>query len=165
MKLAIQQTDSLLKLKAIIRIKLNAQSATSGQPVGPLLGQFGVPLIPFCKEFNERTSNYHADVEVFVIMKLFVDNSYTFSIKPPSLSFLLIRASNIWKDSVKQLLDNKSNLLELASEPISVLTTFQLYEIVLYKNNILSNNIINKELFKKSLGTLRSISSIDCIDN
>lgn len=157
--LKTKEKENALKLKAVIRIKLKAQSATSGQPVGPLLGQYGIPLIPFCKEFNERTLNYNSDVEVFVILKLFVDNSYTFVIKMPSLSFLIIRASRL-------LVANSvfNPLLIIDEVEVPSITVYQLYEVVNYiqlskKCTNTTNNVI-KELLFKSLGTLKSINSI-----
>jgi large subunit ribosomal protein L11 len=152
-----------LKIKALIKLKLKAQSATTGQPVGPLLGQYGIPLVPFCKEFNERTSNYNSDTEVFVILKLFIDNSYTFGIKMPSLSFLLLRASKIVVES------SENSIIEEPIEKVEVpgITTYQLYEVVKYKcaqenNSDLSSRsmTIKKSMILRSLGTLSTISTI-----
>ena len=162
MDISKKLNEKSIKLKAMIRIKLNAQCATTGQPVGPLLGQYGIPVMPFCKEFNKRTSMFHSDVVVFVVMKLFLDNSYTFVIKSPSTSFLLIRASILWK---KEFLEQKelSPMFDLEYEPLPSLTAFQLYEVVVYKQkNLFSSSLKlnNKELCLKSVGTLKSISSI-----
>jgi large subunit ribosomal protein L11 len=152
-----------LKIKALIKLKLKAQSATTGQPVGPLLGQYGIPLVPFCKEFNERTSNYNSDTEVFVILKLFVDNSYTFEIKMPSLSFLLLRASKIVVDS------SENSIVEDNIEKVEVpgITSYQLYEVVKYrllaekKEDIIPMSMMmTKGMILRSLGTLSSISTI-----
>jgi len=154
-----------LKIKAVIKLKIKAQSATTGQPVGPLLGQYGIPLVPFCKEFNERTSNYNSDAEVFVILKLYVDNSYTFEVKMPSLSFLLLRASTkVVESSENSIVEDHDNI-----ETVEVpgITSYQLYEVVKYrlaqekKEEISPTSmLITKGMILRSLGTLSSISTI-----
>lgn len=143
------QMDNL-KIKAIINFKLNAQSATTGQPVGSLLGQYGIPLAPFCNEFNKRTKNFHNDVEVFVVLMLFQDGSSKFHIKMPSLSFLLKRGS------VSGLIENISSLDKKNLKPS--LTVYQLYEVVLYKiKNDDSFKGNKEEFFKKSIGVVKSL--------
>jgi hypothetical protein len=50
----------------IIRLRIKSMSATSGPPIGPVLGQYAIPISKFCSEFNERTKVYNENVEVFV---------------------------------------------------------------------------------------------------
>nr|YP_010152777.1 ribosomal protein L11 [Olisthodiscus luteus]QQW50438.1 ribosomal protein L11 [Olisthodiscus luteus] len=84
------------KIKAIIKLALPAGQATPAPPVGPALGQHGVNIAGFCKEYNARTANKPGmiiPVEIFVLE----DRSYTFILKTPPASVLLSKAANVKK--------------------------------------------------------------------
>lgn len=157
-----------LKIKTIISLKINANSATTGTPVGPILGQYGIPAGPFCKSFNDQTFNYKKDVNLIVIIKLYNDNSYMLNIKLPSLSFLLLRASNssilffnnmYKKNKLQYYLDTFEGKHQISKE-LKLLTVYQLYEVInyiVYKKTILENSsFLKKQLCLKSVGILKS---------
>lgn len=86
------------KVKTIIKLQIPAGKATPAPPVGPALGQHGVNIMAFCKEYNERTSSQ----EGFIIpaeITVYVDRSFTFITKMPPVSDLLRRALGVEKGS------------------------------------------------------------------
>ena len=84
------------KVRAIIKLQLEAGKATPAPPVGPALGQHGVNIMAFVKEYNERT-NSQAGTIVPVHLTVYQDRSFTFVTRTPPASDLLRRAANIPK--------------------------------------------------------------------
>ena len=84
------------KLRAIIKLQLEAGKATPAPPVGPALGQHGVNIMGFVKEYNTRTAN-QAGTIVPVHISVFEDRSFTFVIRTPPASDLLRKAAQVEK--------------------------------------------------------------------
>src|ERR1700760_5225 len=76
------------KLAAIIKLQIKAGAANPAPPVGPALGQHGVNIMEFCKQFNARTQG-QGDLVIPVIITVFSDRSFTFITKTPPVSVLL----------------------------------------------------------------------------
>ena len=86
------------KVKAIIKLQIEAGKANPAPPVGPALGQHGVNIMAFCKEYNARTANMVGSV-IPVEITVFVDNSFTFVTKTPPAYDLLRKAAGVEKGS------------------------------------------------------------------
>jgi len=86
------------KITALIKLALSAGKATPAPPVGPALGQHGVNIAAFCKEYNARTSDKMGLV-IPVEISVYEDRSYTFVLKTPPASVLLAKAAKIKKGS------------------------------------------------------------------
>jgi len=86
------------KVKAIIKLQIEAGKATPAPPVGPALGQHGVNIMAFCKDYNEQTGSQAGSI-VPVEITVFEDRSFTFICKTPPASDLLKRALNLEKGS------------------------------------------------------------------
>ena len=86
------------KITALIKLALPAGKATPAPPVGPALGQHGVNIAAFCKEYNARTSD-KAGLIIPVEISVYEDRSYTFLLKTPPASVLLANAAKIKKGS------------------------------------------------------------------
>jgi large subunit ribosomal protein L11 len=84
------------KVKAIIKLQLEAGKATPAPPVGPALGQHGVNIMGFVKEYNERTAP-QAGTIIPVQITVFEDRSFTFVTRTPPASELLRKASGVEK--------------------------------------------------------------------
>lgn len=84
------------KVRAIIKLQLEAGKATPAPPVGPALGQHGVNIMTFVKEYNERTSSQAGSV-VPVHLTVYEDRSFTFVTRTPPASDLLRRAAGVEK--------------------------------------------------------------------
>ena len=86
------------KITALIKLALPAGKATPAPPVGPALGQHGLNIAAFCKEYNART-NDKAGLIIPVEISVFEDRSYKFVLKTPPASDLLAKAAKIKKGS------------------------------------------------------------------
>jgi large subunit ribosomal protein L11 len=82
------------KITALIKLALPAGKATPAPPVGPALGQHGVNIAAFCKEYNART-NEKAGLIIPVEISVYEDRSYTFILKTPPASVLLANAAKV----------------------------------------------------------------------
>lgn len=86
------------KISALIKLALPAGKATPAPPIGPALGQHGVNIAAFCKEYNAKT-NDKIGLIIPVEISVYEDRSYTFILKTPPASVLLAKAANIKKGS------------------------------------------------------------------
>jgi large subunit ribosomal protein L11 len=90
------------KVRAIVKLQIEAGKANPAPPVGPALGQHGVNIMGFCKEYNEKTA-MQAGTIVPVEITVFEDRSFTFVLKTPPASDLLKKAASIEKGSPTQI--------------------------------------------------------------
>lgn len=86
------------KVTGVIKLQIPAGKATPAPPVGPALGQHGIDIMGFCKEFNEKTAK-QAGLLIPVIITVFQDRSFTFITKTPPAAVLLKKAAGIEKAS------------------------------------------------------------------
>jgi large subunit ribosomal protein L11 len=86
------------KVKAIVKLAINAGKATPAPPIGPALAQHGINLMGFCKEYNARTSNRMGEI-IPAEITIFSDGSFKFVLKSPPTSFLIKRALGLDKGS------------------------------------------------------------------
>jgi large subunit ribosomal protein L11 len=86
------------KVRAVIKLQIQAGQANPAPPVGPALGQHGVNIMAFCQQFNEATKEKQGLI-VPVIITVYHDKSFTFEIKTPPAAVLLKKAANIAKGS------------------------------------------------------------------
>ena len=88
------------KIAGYVKLQIPAGKATPAPPVGPALGQHGVNIMGFCKEFNERTAK-DAGLIIPVIITVYADRSFSFITKTPPASVLLKKACKIESGSGK----------------------------------------------------------------
>ena len=132
------------KISGILKLQIPAGAANPSPPVGPALGQRGINIMEFCKSFNEKTkdkSGFKIPVEITV----YADKSFTFVLKEPPMSNLIMKVANIKKGSDNPL-KNK----------IATLTKEQIMEIVKLKISDLNTN--DEETARKIVeGSCRSM--------
>ena len=87
------------KVKTQIKLQIPAGAANPAPPVGPALGQHGVNIMDFCKQFNDRTKSAEAGMTIPVVITVFEDRSFTFITKMPPVASLLKRAAGLAKAS------------------------------------------------------------------
>ena len=109
------------KITALIKLALPAGKATPAPPVGPALGQHGVNIAAFCKEYNAKT-NDKVGLIIPVEISVYEDRSYTFILKTPPASVLLAKAAKIKKGAQYP-----------RRETVGSITTTQLEEIATIK--------------------------------
>lgn len=117
------------KVTGFIKLQIEAGKATPAPPVGPALGQHGVNIMQFCKEFNEKTSK-DAGLVIPVVITVYQDRSFSFITKTPPAAVLIKKAckiqsgsgvpnktkvATISKDAVKQIAEQKMPDLNAAS--------------------------------------------------
>jgi 50S ribosomal protein L11 len=86
------------KVKGKVKLQISAGKATPAPPVGPALGQHGVNIMGFCKEYNAKTANQTGYI-VPVEITIYEDRSFTFELKSPPASDLLKKAASVEKGS------------------------------------------------------------------
>jgi large subunit ribosomal protein L11 len=132
------------KVKTVIKLQIPAGKATPAPPVGPALGQHGINIMAFCKDYNERT----ASQEGFIIpaeITVYEDRSFSFVTKMPPVSDLLRRALGVEKGSGSP-----------AREKIGKISRDTVYEIARNKMKDLNTTDIDKAVSIVA-GTARSM--------
>jgi len=113
------------KLIAVIKLALPAGKATPAPPVGPALGQHGLNIMNFCKEYNARTGD-KGDLIIPVEISAFEDRSFSFILKTPPASVLLTKAANIAKGSGEP---NKINVGQVTEEQVLEIAKIKLPDL------------------------------------
>ncbi len=132
------------KVVAIIKLALNAGKANPAPPVGPALGQHGVNIMMFCKEYNAKTEG-QAGMVIPVEISVFEDRSFTFVLKTPPASVLIRKAAGVERGS------NEPNKKRVGS-----ITKAQLQEIAQTKLPDLNANDIDAAM-KIVAGTAKNM--------
>ncbi|MFQ5997321.1 MAG: 50S ribosomal protein L11 [Dehalococcoidales bacterium] len=132
------------KVRAIIKLQIPAGQANPAPPVGPALGQHGINIMAFCKEYNDRTSSQVGSI-IPVEITVFEDRSFTFITKTPPATDLLKKALGVEKGSGST-----------GHEEIGTLSRDKLREIAQIKAKDLSANSI-EEAERIIEGTARSM--------
>ena len=86
------------KITAVVKLQLKAGKATPAPPVGPALGQHGLNLMEFCKQFNAQTAD-KGDLIIPVLITVYSDRSFTFILKTPPAARLILKAAGLDKGS------------------------------------------------------------------
>jgi large subunit ribosomal protein L11 len=132
------------KVVAVIKLAITAGKANPAPPIGPALGQHGVNIMMFCKEYNARTAD-QVGLVIPVEISVFEDRSFTFILKTPPASVLIQKAAGIEKGSGEP---NKKK--------VGKITTAQLREIAQTKLPDLNANDIDAAM-KIVAGTARNM--------
>jgi large subunit ribosomal protein L11 len=132
------------KITGIIKLQIPAGQANPAPPVGPALGQHGVNIMAFCKEFNAKTKDQPGMV-IPVVITVFQDKSFTFITKSPPASVLLKKAAGI-----------TAGAKEPSKEKVGKVTRKQVLEIVKIKMADL-NATTEEAAFRVVSGTARSM--------
>ena len=132
------------KVKAIIKLQISAGKANPAPPVGSALGQQGVNIMAFCKEYNARTASAMGSI-VPVEITVYQDQTFTFTTKSPPTSDLLKKAAGIEKGST-----------DLIQEKVATVTRDQIREIAEQKMRDL-NAVDLEGAMRQIEGTARSM--------
>nr|YP_009313383.1 Ribosomal protein L11 [Dichotomaria marginata]SCW21637.1 Ribosomal protein L11 [Dichotomaria marginata] len=132
------------KVTAIVKLALNAGKATPAPPIGPALGQHGVNIVMFCKDYNAKTADKQGLV-IPVEITIYEDRSFSFVLKTPPASVLLAKAAGVTKGS------SEPNL-----QPVGSITSEQLLEIANTKLQDLNTQDIDQAV-KIIAGTAKNM--------
>ena len=83
--------------RAKVRVYCLAGNAKPSPKIGQALGPLGINMMQFCKEFNDRTQEYHGEVPMRVVLKAYHDRTFTFIVKPPPTTYFIKKASGLQK--------------------------------------------------------------------
>jgi large subunit ribosomal protein L11 len=122
------------KINAFVKLALSAGKATPAPPVGPALGQHGVNIVAFCKEYNAKTAD-KTGLVIPVKITIFEDRSYSFILKSPPASVLLAKFANVKKGAS---IPNRQTVGSVTKE--------QIKEIALIKMEDLNTDNIEKAI-------------------
>lgn len=132
------------KIRGYVKLQIPAGKATPAPPIGPALGQHGVAIMNFCKEYNERTQSMAGQV-VPVVITIYEDRSFTFITKTPPAADLLRKAAGVDKGAGNPKADK-----------VGKVTSAQIREIAEIKMNDL-NAVDIEGAMKQVSGTARSM--------
>ena len=126
------------KIIGMIKLQLPAGKATPAPPVGPALGQHGVNIMSFCKEFNAKTSD-KSGLIIPVVISVYQDRSFSFIMKTPPVAVLLMKEIGIEKGSSepnkvkvgKIKMDSVRKIAELKMEDLNAATVDTAVNMVL----------------------------------
>ena len=113
------------KVTAMIKLQVPAGKATPAPPIGPALGQHGVNIMGFCKEFNEKTAK-QAGLIIPVVITVYQDRSFTFILKTPPASILIKKAVGIENGSGEP---NKTKVGKISKAKIKEIAELKMPEL------------------------------------
>ncbi|MFT6071665.1 MAG: large subunit ribosomal protein L11 [Alphaproteobacteria bacterium] len=128
-----------------INLQVPAGKANPSPPIGPALGQRGVNIMAFCKEFNAKTADYEVGTPLPTVISVYKDKSFTFIIKTPPATYFLKKAAGI-----------KSGSSNVGKDFVGTVTKAQLQEIAEAKMKDLNANDISAAI-KIIEGSARSM--------
>ena len=106
------------KVKAIVKLQIEAGKANPAPPVGPALAQHGINLMQFCKEYNARTSGQMGNI-IPAEITIFQDGSFKFKLKTPPVPDLLRKAAQVDKGSAEPNRDKVGSITHAQLEEIA----------------------------------------------
>ena len=113
------------KVEKIVKLQIPAGKATPAPPVGPALGQAGINIMRFTKEFNARTAD-QAGLIIPVVISVYEDRSFTFVTKTPPAAVLLKKAANVDKGSGEP---NKNKVAKVTSDQVREIATTKMEDL------------------------------------
>jgi large subunit ribosomal protein L11 len=119
------------KITAVVRLQVPAGQATPAPPVGPALGQHGVNIMEFCKQFNAITKNQPPGIIIPAVLTVYQDRTFTFITKTPPAAILLKQAAGLAKGSGEP---NRNKVGKITKKDIKEIATKKMPD--LNANNI-----------------------------
>jgi len=107
------------KIVGIIKLQVPAGKANPSPPIGPALGQRGLNIMEFCKAFNAQTQKMEPGLPVPVVITAYQDKSFTFIMKTPPASVLILKAAKIEKGSARPNTDKVGRITRAQAEEIA----------------------------------------------
>jgi large subunit ribosomal protein L11 len=114
------------KVNAYVKLQVAAGKANPSPPVGPALGQHGVNIMDFCKQFNAQTQQMEPGLPIPVVITVYSDRSFTFIMKTPPASVLLRKAAKIDKGSS---VPNKNKVASLTREQVEEIARLKMPDL------------------------------------
>src|SRR4030042_1343391 len=107
------------KIVGFIKLQVPAGKANPAPPIGPALGQRGLNIMEFCKAFNAQTQKIEPGLPIPVVITAYADKSFTFIMKTPPATVLIMKAAKVEKGSQKPNADKVGKLTRAQAEEIA----------------------------------------------
>jgi ribosomal protein L11 len=144
------------KIEVLIKFNIFSGEASSKEPIGPTLGQYGVPVNDFCNIFNTLTNNFKEKTLIRTKIIVFSDLSFEVSIQLPSIFLFLKNSFDKIYENIFNL-KRKAGYFNIDNEYLISFDKKIIYIIIKYISTLEFNKIINKKsLFKKIKGLIHS---------
>ena len=114
------------KIAAVVKVQLNAGAATPAPPVGTALGPHGLNIMDFCKQFNAKTAKEPDGMIFPVLVTVYTDRTFTFILKTPPASVLLLRAAGIAKGSAEP---NRNKVGKVTKKQVEEIAKIKLVDL------------------------------------
>lgn len=114
------------KITGYINLIIPAGKANPSPPIGPALGQRGVNIMEFCKAFNAETQKVEAGVPLPTVITVYADRSFSFFVKTPPASYLILKAAKLNKGSQTP---GRQKVGSISSEQIKEIATFKMKDL------------------------------------
>jgi len=153
-----ENTTKELKFKATFKIPAGAASAKA--PLGPTLGQYGIPIADFCTRYNTITADYKPGIVLKAAVQMYEDQTYDLSLQDPDTSFFIKNC--VEKTDTYNTKKNNKHKIKKDNAFKDIITREMIYEIALTKYNGGLNKKYKKlkSLYKVVTGTARSMGLI-----
>ena len=138
------------EITTYIKLQVTGGQANPAPPIGPVLGQHGVNIMEFCKQFNAKTQKQIGEV-VPVVITVYKDRSFTFELKTPPVSYLIKKALKLDKGSA---VPNKDKVGKITKAQVSEIAKQKMQDLNCYDE---------EAAFKTVAGTARSMG-VDVIN-
>lgn len=139
------------KVTALIKLQCPAGAANPSPPVGPALGQHGLNIMAFCKEFNARTAQMEKGLVIPILITAYADRTFTFVTKTPPASILLKKAAKIESGSKEP---NKTKVGTVSKKQVREIAEMKLQDL---------NTTSVDSAMRTVMGTARSMG-LDVVD-
>lgn len=165
-KLLLQQQQNALpnqkELKFTASFKIPAGSASAKAPLGPTLGQYGIPIAEFCTRYNTLTADYKQGIVLKAIVHMYEDQTYDMTLQDPDTSFFIKSCVEKKETEVYQTKKNNKHKIKKGVVFNDLITKEMIYEIALTKYNGGLHKKYKKmrSLYKVITGTARSMGLI-----
>lgn len=114
------------KVKAIVKLQIPAGNATPAPPVGPALGQHGLNIMDFCRQFNEKTGGQDNGIIIPAVITIFEDRSFTFLVKKPPVAVLLKKAAGLAKASGEP---NRTKVAKISKDKVKEIASLKMPDL------------------------------------
>jgi len=117
------------KVKTMVKLQIPAGGANPAPPVGPALGQHGLNIMDFCKQFNEKTKNMEAGMLIPVVITVYQDRTFIFITKVPPVAALIKKAAGLAKASGEP---NKTKAGKITKKQVEEIATKKMPDLNAY---------------------------------
>lgn len=154
-------------INRIVKLNIQVGKATSGPPLGPVLGQFKIPMMEFCKDFNEKTKIFNENLYMKVLLFIYDDNTYSYAVRFPRLSYFIKSLLDI--ELLNGLPGNfimeASKDVEQLSKSYGIISPMMIYELVKFYKSFYYKDKNDIAIYRILVASIKSMGIYININN